>query len=117
MVEQGRKVIRMVPAGKVTPGDRLFTVLSYANAGAKPAGDVVLVNPVPKQMEFVSAEGAALVSVDGGKSYGQLARLQVTGADGKARPALAADVTHVRWNLAPIAAGTAGQVSFQARLR
>lgn len=116
-IEDGKPVTTLVPAGKVTPGDEVHYVLAYTNAGARAAGDVVLVNPVPADLEYVAADNGALVSVDGGKVFAPLASLAVTAADGTSRPATGRDVTHVRWNLPPVAAGAKGQVSFQARLK
>src|SRR6478672_11410120 len=62
--EAGVKRVVLVPAGNVTPGDEVVYDLSYANGGAKPAEQVVLTNPVPATLEYVSGD-SALVSVDG----------------------------------------------------
>ena len=54
------------------------------------------------------------MSVDGGKSWGQLASLRIANADGTSRAAQPADVTHIRWAFAqPIGAGNAGELSFR----
>lgn len=113
--ENGRTVTRLVPAARIAPGDAVVYVLAYANGGAKRADDVVITNPVPANLQFVEADGAE-VSVDSGKTYGPLASLTVN-IDGTTRAATAADVTHVRWALAPIAPGAAGQVAYRARLK
>jgi hypothetical protein len=70
---------------------------------------------MPGAVSFAEAEGdGALVSVDGGRSWGMLAALRIALPDGTSRPAAAADVTHVRWSFAqPIAAGNAGKLSFR----
>lgn len=114
--QNGQRTVTLIPAARVTPGDAVLYTLSYTNKGAKPAEQVVLTNPVPGDMAFVSADGA-LVSVDGGKQFGAIADLKVTGKDGAMRAATPDDVTHVRWNLAAIAPGTAGRVMFKARLK
>lgn len=114
--EAGVKRIVLVPAGTITPGQEVIYNLSYANGGAKPAEQVVLTNPVPKTLEYVSGD-SALVSVDGGKTFAVLTALKVIEADGKQRPAAPKDVTHVRWNLAAIAPGASGHVLFKARLK
>jgi uncharacterized repeat protein (TIGR01451 family) len=111
----GKPVTVREEPGVVTPGDRLAFVLSYRNAGAQPATGFTLTNPIPSAVAFVgSDDSSAAVSVDGGKSWGALASLKVAAADGTSRPAVAADVTHIRWSFAqPIAAGGSGQLSFR----
>jgi len=105
----------------VVPGTEVFYVIRYRNTGDQPADKVAITNPVPAELEYVSVLGpgpANQISVDGGKQYGALSSLSVTGADGKSRPAEAADVTHVRWMLnAALAPGEGGSVSFKARLK
>jgi len=98
----------------VVPGDRLVFVLSYKNTGAQPAADFVVTNPIPQAVAYTGTEGSpAIVSVDGGKSWGPLASLKISQADGSLRDAQPADVTHVRWSFAKaIPAGQAGQLSF-----
>jgi uncharacterized repeat protein (TIGR01451 family) len=99
----------------VTPGDRLVFVLSYRNAGTEPATGFTLTNPIPPSVAFTGSDDpSAVVSVDGGKSWGALASLKVVAADGTSRPAVAADVTHIRWSLGrPIAPGSRGELSFR----
>ena len=111
----GKSSTVLEPPKVVTPGDKLVFVLAYKNGGAKPATDFVVTNPIPAAVAFAGTEGdGALVSVDGGKSWGALATLKVKQADGKLRPALPADVTHVRWSFAKaIAAGAGGKLSFR----
>ncbi|HEX8388550.1 MAG TPA: hypothetical protein VF636_06000 [Sphingomonas sp.] len=103
----------------VTPGDKLVFVLEYRNQGAKPAADFVVTNPLPSAVAFERAESpGAVVSADGGKSFGELARLTVANPDGTRRPATATDVTHIRWTLqTAIPAGQGGKLSFRGRVR
>lgn len=103
----------------VTPGDKLVFVLRYSNGGAQPAADFTVTNPIPAAVAYTAAEGAgSSVSVDGGKTWGQLGGLKVTLPDGASRAALAADVTHVRWRLAqPIPAKSSGELSFRGVVR
>jgi uncharacterized repeat protein (TIGR01451 family) len=112
------KTVREKPA-VVTPGDRLVFVLSYKNQGAQPATGFALTNPIPPSVAFAAAEGAGSeVSVDGGKSWGQLAALSIASPDGSRRAANPVDVTHVRWTFAqPIAAGAGGQLSFRGTVK
>lgn len=101
--------------GVVTPGDPLVFVLHYQNNAASPATDFVVTNPIPDSVSFVSSESAgSVLSVDGGRTWGELAALSVRNADGSSRPATAADVTHIRWRIAqPIPAGGQGELRFR----
>jgi uncharacterized repeat protein (TIGR01451 family) len=111
----GKPVTVREEPGVVTPGDRLVFVLGYRNGGGQPATGFTLTNPIPPSVAFTGSDDAdAVVSVDGGKSWGALASLKVVQADGTSRPAIAADVTHIRWSFGrPIAAGTGGELSFR----
>jgi uncharacterized repeat protein (TIGR01451 family) len=104
----------------VKPGDKVIFVLAYRNSGAQPLANVVLDNPLPRQIAYRSANPgspAPDVSVDG-KTYGSLATLRVRSPDGSTRAASPNDVTSVRWRLAsPLAAGSQGQFAFQAVLK
>lgn len=119
----------------VTPGDRIVFTLSYENKGAEPATGFRATNPMPGAIQFISAaEDWAMVSVDGGKTFGKLASMQLTerietdavydeetGAKisdavsrDETRPARAQDVTHVRWIFSDaIAPGAKGSVSYR----
>lgn len=111
----GKPVTVREEPGVVTPGDKLVVVLSYRNKGAEPATGFTLTNPIPAAVAFTGTDdSSASVSVDGGKSWGALASLKVLAADGTSRPAVAADVSHIRWSLRqPIAAGSGGELSFR----
>jgi len=121
--KDGKIEKKMVPATTVVPGTEVFFVVTYQNHGEKPAEKVVITNPVPKELEYITSTitpsvGDLKVSVDGGKVYDDLKRLEVKGADGKVRPARASDVTEVRWLLkSDVAPGGEGSVSFLARLK
>jgi uncharacterized repeat protein (TIGR01451 family) len=103
----------------VVPGDKLVFVLAYKNQGAKPATDFVVTNPLPGAVAYQGAgDNAAVVSTDGGKSWGPLAALKVRKADGTVRSAYPEDVTHVRWAMkTPIPVGAAGKLSFRGVVR
>ena len=103
----------------VVPGDKLVFVLNYRNQGAKPATDFVVTNPMPGAVAYQGTPDAgAIVSVDGGKSWGPMATLKVRKADGTFRSAYPEDVTHVRWAMkTPIPVGAAGKLSFRGIVR
>jgi uncharacterized repeat protein (TIGR01451 family) len=114
---QGKQQIAWKPLkGSVTvqPGNVLRYTVASMNAGDKPAKNLVVTQPVPKQTSYVltsaQANGAALTfSIDGGKSFVEKPMVKVKLADGKEelRPAPATAYTHIRWDysnsLAPLA--------------
>lgn len=112
---EGKQRILLEEPKVVVPGDRLVFVLNYRNAGVQPADKFVITNPMPAAVRFADAGDApSLVSVDGGKQWGQLGELSIAMADGTRRAAQPADVTHVRWAFQkPIPAGAAGKLMFR----
>jgi uncharacterized repeat protein (TIGR01451 family) len=116
----GKTETKLVPAGVVVPGDKVLFIMGYKNAGAKPAGNVIITNPVPNEVQYIRAQdgGEPVVSVDGGKTFGSLASLTIRNTDGSSRSARASDVTHVRWQITrTLTPGETGQVSFRGQLR
>jgi len=115
----GKVTRKLVPATRVAPGGEVIYEIEYANGGKRVATDVVISNPLPNELLFEddSKTPATDMSVDHGKTYGKLAQLTVTGADGKPRPARTSDVTDLRWVIPSIAAGAKGKVSFRARVK
>jgi uncharacterized repeat protein (TIGR01451 family) len=111
----GRVATVLEKPNLVTPGDNLVFVVKYRNAGSAPANKFVVTNPLPNAVAFNgTSDGLEVVSIDGGKSWGFLSSLRVQREDGKARQALMADVTHIRWNLnQPLAAGSEGKLIFR----
>lgn len=102
----------------VVPGDRLEFRTTYRNAGKEVAKNFVISSAVSANVELSAASAAAgLVSVDGGKTWARLAALTVDDGAGGKRPALASDVTHLRWIIPEIAPGGAGEVNYQASVR
>ena len=112
----GKMKNTLAPVDRVLPGDVLVFMLDYRNGGAKAVTPFVINNPVPANVAFTGVEQPwASVTVDGGKTYGPLAKLTVRKADGTSRAALPADVTAIRWTFGqPIAAGASGNVKFYA---
>ena len=104
----------------VVPGDRVRVALFFTNNGAGPAAGVNLVNPIPEGLMFDGTADTAgfEVSTDGGKTFGALAALTVSVDGAAARPATAADVTHVRWQWPDaIAPGQSRSVAFFGRVQ
>lgn len=114
---------------KVIPGDKLLFVNAYRNTGQNAVTGFVVNNPVHAAVALTEVvEDWALVSVDSGKNFGKLSELTVTEtvATGTeetgetaapvqtSRPAVASDVTHIRWVLtSPIAPGASGELRFR----
>lgn len=110
----GRKRVELERPNMVVPGDRLVFVLNYRNTGAKAAERFVITNPLPAAVQFQGGDDAAQVSIDGGVSWGRLDALRVRDANGTMRPAMHADVTHIRWAFQqPIPAGGSGKLMFR----
>jgi hypothetical protein len=100
----------------VVPGTPLVIALKYQNNDKRPATNFVIDNPIPKSVRFtglgINSE-FGVVSVDGGKTFGNLATLKTVNPDKTSRPARPSDVTNVRWVFAkPIASGQTGTVMF-----
>ena len=128
----GTEVVKLYsPADvKVIPGDRLVFVNSYRNTGAIPVTGFVVNNPIHSAVSFMEVkENWAVVSVDGGKSFGKLVDLTIaispseTEESGNAaavdetptsRAAQPSDVTHIRWIFPEaIAPGASGKLQFR----
>jgi uncharacterized repeat protein (TIGR01451 family) len=109
--------------GTVVPGDNLRFSIYFANTTDEPASALSVTNPIPTAVEFVSVqEDWALLSVDGGKTFGALTGLTVseTNAEGVVgtRAATPADVTHIRWKLdRPLAPQEKGSLQFFGRVK
>jgi len=91
----------------VKPGGVISYVITYRNTGDQPVKNAVVAHPIPEELEYIStsfvkggdSQATFEVSVDEGKSYGDLSRLSITQPDGTSRPAKAKDVTAVRWTI------------------
>ena len=86
--------VRLSPAPNRLARGRTVVVLVDSDT----AGPADVVSAIPAALRFDRADGGAELSVDGGRRFGALATL--TTADG-ARRAQPADVTHIRWRIAP----------------
>ena len=116
----GTTRIQLSEAHKVVPGDHVTLTVSYRNQSDQPLGNVVLANPVPRNMVFrgVLADGPVPeLTVDGAR-FGPLAGLTARTATGASRPARLDDVTAVRWRLnQPVPAHGAGTLGFHAEVK
>jgi uncharacterized repeat protein (TIGR01451 family) len=102
--EGGRETSKLVPADRVVPGDEVFYTLVVRNTGAAAVALPTVTKAVPEHTVYIgdSAVGPGAevsYSVDGGRTFDRAENLVVRGADGQPRPAVAADFTHIRWQL------------------
>ena len=104
IAEAGRKTVKLIPADRVVPGDRVIYTLEVRNTGATALDAPTVTHPVPEHMRYIAdsavGPGAEVsYSVDGGRSFERAENLTVQGPDGRLRPAVAADYTDIRWQL------------------
>lgn len=111
----GSNAVVLEKPNMVTPGDNLVFVVRYKNIGGSTANNFVVTNPLPPAVAFNgTSDDSEVVSIDGGKSWGNLDVLRITKADGKIRAAVRTDVTHIKWNLnQPLNAGAEGKLIFR----
>lgn len=118
VTENGAAKVVLSDPKVVVPGDKLLFSTAYRNDSAQPVTNFVVTNPLPAAVTLAPESAATLeVSVDGGKSWGQLALLKVSDGKGGQRAALATDTTHVRWTIPTIAPGGTGAVEYHAIVR
>lgn len=100
------------PASKLTPGDRVVTVLRWYRMGGE--GSFVITNPLPASLTYQKSDGDAQeVSVDGGRTWGHLGALRIGHRD-----ATPEDVTHIRWRInASSFGGYRGQFAYAGIVR
>ena len=123
--DKGKDEVKRVDAAKakVPPDGVVFFTTRFTNKGKQPATGVVITNPIPEHMTYVdlSAEGTGSrteFSIDGGKTYGAAEQLKVTDKDGRVRPALPRDYTHIRWTVSTsLAPGATGMVTYRGRVK
>jgi uncharacterized repeat protein (TIGR01451 family) len=118
VIENGHEKHVMVEPKVVVPGDKLVFATAYRNTGSTPVSNFVVTNPIPAGVALAQGDAPmAEVSVDGGKTWGKLASLTVTGTGGVKRAAQSGDVTHIRWTLATVAPGASGTLTYHAVVR
>jgi uncharacterized repeat protein (TIGR01451 family) len=103
-VESGRAVVKLIPADRVVPGDRVIYTLEARNTGATALDTPIVTYAVPDHMLYIAnsavGPGAEVkFSIDGGHSFDRAENLKMSGPDGRPRAVVAADITHIRWQL------------------
>jgi uncharacterized repeat protein (TIGR01451 family) len=118
VTENGVTKVQLIEPKVVVPGDHLLFTTRYRNDGAQAVTNFVVTNPLPPAVAL-SSEGSpgTEVSVDDGKTWGQLGTLTVADGKGGQRAAAPGDVTHIRWTIAQIAPGGSGEVQYHGIVR
>lgn len=120
--KDGKEVIERVAAAEVVPGQEVIYTLSYVNASADKALNVVLNNLIPANTSYKpdSAWGenaATQFSIDNGQTFKQPALLayEVTNDKGEKqkRKASPEKYTNIRWIVKEIAGNSKGEVGFR----
>lgn len=111
------------PTDKVLPGDTIVYTVDFHNDKNEVTENFRIEMGVPAEMIYL--EGTALrddtivlYSVDGGSNYQVREELSVRVAEGGTRPAVAEDITNIRWTLTEkMQPGDRGHVKFKGRLK
>jgi uncharacterized repeat protein (TIGR01451 family) len=124
-VSNGKKVVKLVPAKKISPNEVIVYTVNYANRGDETATNAVIEDPIPKGTAYIpnSAQGEAgepQFSIDNGKNYNSAGQLsyQVRLANGKIerRVASSNQYTNIRWTIKEIPAGASGKLKFKVNV-
>jgi len=119
----GRKEKKRQLVALAVPGSQVIYTTRFTNKGTKPAGNVVINNPIPENTVFVSGSafgaGTAITySVNGGKSYDLPNKLKIKIPGGTERTAESRDYTHIRWRyVGELAPGKRGEVGFRVLIK
>ncbi|MCK4975156.1 MAG: DUF11 domain-containing protein [Sulfurimonas sp.] len=100
--KDGTKTIKYVGPESIVPGDIVRYRIFYHNLSQEIAESVVITNPIPKEMEYLSgsASGSGIIiffSIDGAKTFKLPQNLVVTDKYGNQRIATAKEYTHIQW--------------------
>ena len=121
--EHGRDTNKLLPAERVVSGDAVIYTLEVRNTSAATVPPPTVTYPVPDHMIYTadSAVGPATqvsYSVDGGLTFDVPENLKIAQPGGNERAAMAADYTHIRWQLKNALKGNSvAFVRFRARVK
>jgi uncharacterized repeat protein (TIGR01451 family) len=121
--EHGLDTNKLVAAERVVSGDAVVYTLEVRNTTAATVPPPTVTYPVPEHMIYTadSAVGPATqvsYSVDGGLTFDVPENLKISQPGGNERAAMAADYTHIRWQLKNALKGNSvAFVRFRARVK
>ena len=119
---QGKVERKRAPVAKAIPGTEVIYTTTFKNVGTKPAGNIVINNPVPANTTLVAGSvfGGNMditYSLDG-KTFATPDKLKVKDKDGKEVTATAADYTAIRWAYkGELAAGKVETAGFRSVIK
>jgi uncharacterized repeat protein (TIGR01451 family) len=118
---QGKPAKKLVPPGKVVPGNEIIWTITATNTCAKPAEKVVIENAVPEHMTYIAdsatGSGAEITYSLNGRDFVKQSDLSVREADGKLRPAHADEIKSIRWVVSKsIAPNSMAVVRYRAKV-
>ena len=119
----GSQTVTRIAADKVTPGDKVVYSLNYFNDKAEPAENIVLVMPVPAEVDYIDGTAdfdgvRSTYSSDGGKTFANRDDLLIARNDGTRSVATASEITHIRWTVRnTVSPNAGGTLSFSGRLQ
>lgn len=110
--QDGRVVRELEPASTLRKGDSVVLMLEWTAPGRQ--NSFVVSSRVPRDLAFQRSGGhAPQVSVDGGRTWGDLSGLRIG-----SRRASPEDVTHLRWQVSDAQAALGrGIISYSAIVR
>jgi len=119
---QGKSAKRLMPPGKVLPGNEVIWTITATNACAQPAEKVVIENAVPEHMTYVAdsafGPGTEITYSLNGRDFKKSAELVVREADGTTRAARADEIKTIRWVLSvPIPPKSMAFARYRAKVK
>jgi uncharacterized repeat protein (TIGR01451 family) len=119
--EEGKQVVKHIPAVDILPGETIIYTVSFANTGDEAATNVVIEDPIPEGTAYLPGSatevGEVTFSIDGGKTFKRpsLLTYEITQPNGSKEKKVASpeEYTHLRWQIPQIPAGAKGEVNFK----
>ena len=121
--KDGTKETKRIVAKKVAPDGEVIYTTTFKNIIDKPVGNIAITNAIPANTVYIADSATGdntdiTFSVDGGKTYNKPENLKIISAEGKERPALAADYNAIRWAYkGNLDAGKSGAAIFKAKVK
>jgi uncharacterized repeat protein (TIGR01451 family) len=119
--EDGNAQSTRIRVDAAVPGDQIIYTTTFENISDKPAGNIVINNPIPNDTTYLSANGTnteITFSIDDGNQYAASDKLIVTTSEGNTRPAMPSDYTHLRWvYMGELGVGETSEISFRAVIK